>query len=112
MDGRADIYSLAKITYYMLTGKNPHQGRSPRELFQQLLNGKAVPLSEAREAANFPAALETAVMKALARQPADRQPTVTAFADELEAAVAQSKDAKSRGWLGTLKNIVGKRDSE
>jgi len=51
-------------------------------------------------------------MKALARQPADRQPTVTAFADELEAAVAQSKDAKSRGWLGTLKNIVGKRDSE
>ena len=32
--------------------------------------------------------------------------------DELEAAVAQSKDAKSRGWLGTLKNIVGKRDSE
>ena len=52
------------------------------------------------------------VMKALARQPADRQPTVTAFADELEAAVAQSKDAKSRGWLGTLKNIVGKRDSE
>ena len=112
VDGRADIYSLAKITYYMLTGKNPHQGRSPRELFQQLLNGKAVPLSEAREAANFPAALETAVMKALARQPADRQPTVTAFADELEAAVAQSKDAKSRGWLGTLKNIVGKRDSE
>jgi len=112
VDGRADIYSLAKITYYMLTGKNPHQGRSPRELFQQLLNGKAVPLSEAREAANFPAALETAVMKALARQPADRQPTVTAFADELEAAVAQSKDAKSHGWLGTLKNIVGKRDSE
>src|SRR5881396_2585369 len=112
VDGRADIYSLAKITYYMLTGKNPHQGRSPRELFQQPLNGKAVPLSEAREAANFPAALETAVMKALARQPADRQPTVTAFADELEAAVAQSKDAKSHGWLGTLKNIVGKRDSE
>src|SRR5438034_3130943 len=112
VDGRADIYSLAKITYYMLKGKNPHQGRSPRELFQQLLNGKAVPLSEAREAAKFPAALETAVMNALARQPADRQPTVTAFADELEAAVAQSKDAKSHGWLGTLKNIVGKRDSE
>ena len=112
VDGRADIYSLAKITYYMLTGKNPHEGRSPRELFQQLLNGKAVPLSEAREGAKFPPALETAVMKGLARQPADRQPTVTAFADELEAALTHSKDAKSRGWLGTLKNIVGKRDSE
>jgi len=112
VDGRADIYSLAKITYYMLTGKNPHEGRSPRELFQQLLNGKAMPLSEAREGAKFPPALEAAVMKGLARQPADRQPTVTAFADELEAALTNSKDAKSRGWLGTLKNIVGKRDSE
>jgi eukaryotic-like serine/threonine-protein kinase len=112
VDGRADIYSLAKITYYMLTGKNPHEGRSPRELFQQLLSGKAVPLSEARAAAKFSPALETAVMKGLARQPGDRQPTVTAFADELEAAVTHSKDAKSRGWLGTLKNIVGKRDGE
>src|SRR5258706_395841 len=33
VDGRADIYSLAKITYYMLTGRHPHDGRSPRELF-------------------------------------------------------------------------------
>jgi serine/threonine protein kinase len=112
VDGRADIYSLAKITYYMLTGKNPHQGRSPRELFQQLLSGRAMPLSEARAAVKFPPALQTAVMRGLARQPADRQPTVTAFADELEAALTDSKDAKSRGWLGALKNIVGKRDSE
>jgi serine/threonine-protein kinase len=112
VDGRADIYSLAKITYSMLTGRNPHEGRSPRELFQQLLNGKAMPLSEARADAKFPPALEAAVMKGLARQPADRQPTVTVFADELEAALTQSNDAKPRGWLGTLKNIVGKRDSE
>src|SRR6266536_1697734 len=32
VDGRADIYSLAKITYYMLTGRHPHDGRSPREI--------------------------------------------------------------------------------
>jgi hypothetical protein len=38
---------------------------------------------------------------------------VTEFADELEAALAQSKDEpKSRGWLGALKNIVNKRSSE
>src|SRR5574341_365205 len=45
VDGRADIYSLAKIAYYMLSGRHPHDGRSPRELFQQLLSGKATPLS-------------------------------------------------------------------
>src|SRR5213594_3063796 len=90
VDGRADIYSLAKITYYMLTGRHPHDGRSPRELFQQLLSGKAKPLSEASDR-TFPPALEAAVMKGLARQPGDRQPTVSAFADDLEAALAQTK---------------------
>ena len=112
VDGRADIYSLAKITYYMLAGKNPHDGRSPRELFQQLLSGKATPLSGARPDRKFAPALEAAVMKGLSRQPADRQPTVTAFADELEAGLAHNPDAKSRGWLGTLKNIVRKGNSE
>ena len=112
VDGRADIYSLAKITYNMLTGKNPHDGRSPRELFQQLLSGKATPLSEARDDLKFSRALEAAVMKGLSRYPGDRQPTVSAFANELEAALTQNQSPKSRGILGTLKNIVGKRSSE
>ena len=112
VDGRADIYSLAKITYYMLTGRHPHDGRSPRELFQQLLSGKPKPLSQAGER-RFPAALEAAVMKGLARDPEDRQPTVTEFADELEAGLTETKgEGKSRGIFGTLKNIVNKRQRE
>src|SRR5947208_9052785 len=112
VDGRADIYSLAKIAYYMLTGRHPHDGRSPRELFQQLLSGKPKPLSEASDR-KFPPALEAAVMKGLARQPGDRQATVLAFAEDLEAALAGAKHGpKSRGLLGALKNIVGKRNSE
>jgi len=112
VDGRADIYSLAKITYYMLTGRHPHDGRSPRELFQQLLSGKPTPLSDVSDQ-KFSPALEAAVMKGLARHPGDRQPTVSAFADDLETALAKTKDgAKSGGLLGALKNIVGKRRSE
>ncbi len=112
VDGRADIYSLAKITYYMLSGRHPHDGRSPRELFQQLLSGKATPLSEVTSR-KFPPGLEAAVMKGLSRNPGDRQPTMSAFAADLEAAVARTKDAgKSGGLLGALKNIVGKRNSE
>jgi len=103
VDGRADIYSLAKIAYYMLTGRHPHDGRSPRELFQQLLSGKPTPLSQAGER-KFPAGLEAAVMKGLARNPEDRQPTVTAFADDLEAGLTPTKDkGKSRGIFGALK---------
>ena len=52
-------------------------------------------------------------MKGLARHPGDRQPTVRAFADELEAAVVKAADgSKSGGLFGKLKNIVGKRKSE
>src|SRR3989454_8374471 len=110
VDGRADIYSLAKITYYMFTGRHPHEGRSPRELFQQLLSVKPKPLSEARKDFKFPPALEAAVMKGLSRNPTDRQPTDTAFADDLEAGPADRKSApRQRGLLRALKNIVGKR---
>ena len=110
VDGRADIYSLAKITYYMLTGRHPHDGRSPRELFQQLLSQPPKPLSDATKGLTFPPALEAAVMKGLSRNPGDRQPTVTAFAEDLEAGLADGKGARRpRGLLGALKNIVGKR---
>jgi len=112
VDGRADIYSLAKITFYMLTGRHPHDGRSPRELFQQLLSGKPTPLSEASDR-KFPPALEAAVMKGLSRHPDDRQATVTEFAEDLEAGLVQTKEVgKSRGLFGALKNIVNKRQSE
>src|SRR5580765_429481 len=98
VDGRADIYSLAKIAYYMLTGRHPHDGRSPRELFQQLLSGKPTPLSEVSDR-KFPPALEAAVMKGLARHPNDRQPTVSAFASDLQAALAKTKDGAKAGGL-------------
>src|SRR5204863_35569 len=111
VDGRADIYSLAKITYYMLTGRHPHDGRSPRELFQQLLNGKPTPLSQASDR-KFPAPLEAAVMKGLARHPDGRQPTVTAFAEDLESALAQTKDAaKPRGTSQRIEGCFASGDS-
>src|SRR5258708_2971245 len=56
VDGRADIYSLATITYYSLTGRHPYAGRTPRELFQQLLTEPPLPLNRALPGRTFPAA--------------------------------------------------------
>jgi serine/threonine-protein kinase len=114
VDGRADIYSLATIAYYLLTGRHPFVARSPRELFQQLLSQPPTPLSEAGKARGltFPPGLEAAVMKGLARNPADRQPTVVAFAAELEAGLAAGgtpRPGGGGGLLGALRNFVGKR---
>jgi serine/threonine-protein kinase len=113
VDGRADIYSLATITYYMLTGRHPHSGRTPRELFQQLLSQPPTPLSDGLKGKKFAPGLDSAVIKGLSRPPGDRQPTVGAFADELEAGLTTTKGTpRSGGFLNALKNIVGKRNSE
>jgi serine/threonine-protein kinase len=111
VDGRADIYSLATIVYWLLTGRYPHTGRSPRELFQQLLSAPPVPLNQAAPGLRFPAALEAAVMRGLERDPARRQPTVTAFADEVSAGLEGAAPPKP-GLLAALRRAVQRRGRE
>jgi serine/threonine-protein kinase len=83
----ADLYSLGTIAYYLLTGVHPYTGRSPRELFQQLLTQDPTPLNDAVAGLKFAPQLERVVMKALSRAPRDRQASVEIFADEFEAAL-------------------------
>jgi serine/threonine-protein kinase len=111
VDGRADIYSLATIVYWLLTGRYPHTGRSPRELFQQLLSAPPVPLNQAAPGLRFPAALEAAVMRGLERDPARRQPTVTAFADEVSAGLEGAAPPQP-GLLAALRRAVQRRGRE
>jgi len=110
VDGRADIYSLATIAYYMLTGHHPYTGRNPRELFQQLLREAPIRLNEAEKGLRFPGLLEAAVMRGLSRDPAERQPTTTAFAEEVVTGCSATEGGGG-GFLGVLKNLVGKRKS-
>lgn len=107
VDARADIYSLATIAYYMLSGRHPFSGRNPRELFQQLLREPPLPLNEALPGRRFPAALEAAVMRGLSRDPGQRQPSVTTFADEFAGAAAGTTEAQGSGLLGTLRRFMG-----
>ncbi len=111
VDGRADIYSLATIVYWLLTGRYPHPGRSPRELFQQLLSAAPVPLNQAVPGLRFPAALEAALMRGLERDPAHRQPTVTAFAAAVGAGLEATAPSKP-GLLAALRRAVQRRGRE
>jgi len=110
VDGRADIYSLATIAYYLLTGRHPYTGKSPRELFQQLLTQAPEPLNQAVPGKRFAPGVESAIMRGLSRDPASRQPTVEALAAELEQGLAGTPaPPPSKGFLGALKNIVGRK---
>jgi len=104
----ADIYSLATITYYLLTARHPYRGKSPRELFQQLLTEPPIPLNQAVEDLTFAPEVEAAVMTGLARDPNNRPPTARAFGEGVSAAVAAAaKTPETKGILGALKGIVG-----
>ena len=118
----ADQYSLATIAYYLLSGCLPYTGKSPRELFSQLLTQPPVSLNRARANLVFPATVETVVMKALSKAPADRYPSVMAFADAFHeaaqstgtpaaapAAVASGDPAKDKGGLfDKMKGLFGR----
>jgi serine/threonine-protein kinase len=109
VDHRADIYSLATITYYLLTGNHPYTGRNPRELFQQLLRDAPVPLSQAANGARFSPEFEAAVMRGLERDPARRPQSTLAFVDALDATLSGAAKAEG-GWLGAIRQMVRRRE--
>jgi serine/threonine-protein kinase len=121
VDEAADIYSLATITYYLLTGRHPYVGNSPRELFQRLLTAPPTPLSEAANGLRFSEAVEAVVMRGLEREPARRQASVRSFGDDFQTAVrsgdtvvvATDEAPRDGGLLATVKNwLRGKRTQE
>src|SRR5690242_6843452 len=111
VDGRADTYSLATITYFLLTGRHPFSGKSPRELFQQLLTQHPTPLNAAIPGMRFPAALERAVMQGLARDPAARQQDVRQFARDVEAGAAGTVEPPpARGFFSAIRDAMRRKD--
>src|SRR3954470_2134757 len=98
---QADVYSLATITYYLLTGALPFAGKSPRELFQQLLTQPPVSLNETPKGLRFPAAVEAVVMRGLERDLSKRCKTVDEFARAFCTAV-RDEAPRQQGFLTSL----------
>jgi eukaryotic-like serine/threonine-protein kinase len=92
---------LATITYFLLTQCLPFTGKSPRELFQQLLTQSPVPLNQAEKGLRFSTAIETAVMHGLDRDLSKRAKTVDEFARTFCTAV-RSEPGKRSGFLSGL----------
>ena len=87
LDCRSDIYSLALVTFAMLTGELPFVGESPHEAALMRLRDRPRTLAEAKGDVPWPPALQEVLDRALARAPADRYSTAPEFARALVEAI-------------------------
>jgi eukaryotic-like serine/threonine-protein kinase len=100
LDPRTDVYSLALMTFEMLTGKLPFEGRTQQEMMINRLRAEPIPLRKSRPDLNFPAAVERVLLKGMERNVEDRFQTAPEFAAALAAAAAEA-DADT-GVIGRL----------
>ncbi len=94
IDARTDVYAVGAMAFELVTGRLPFQGRSVPQLL----------LAHLREAPPRPSALapvhpalEQVILRALAKDPAARFPTMEAFAAALQAAPFAEEPATTNG---------------
>jgi serine/threonine-protein kinase len=80
-DERCDVYAVGAILYEMLTGVAPYDGENFMEILTKKATVEPVPVRELRS--EIPEAVEELLLQAMARDPANRPPSMEAFEYEL-----------------------------
>jgi eukaryotic-like serine/threonine-protein kinase len=91
VSAQSDIYSVGIILYEMLTGRLPFDGSSAVTIALKQVSEQPVPPSQLNPAIS--PGLEAAVMRALAKDPAQRYPDADAFIAALHGEDAPPTDA-------------------
>jgi len=113
VDGRADIYALGCVAYWLLTGQPVFKGTTPVATI--LSHVREVPVApSSRMETPVPAALDALILDCLAKDPAARPQTTDEVVARLDAiAVVPWTHADARRWwalhgpLGSLSAVVG-----
>jgi serine/threonine protein kinase len=80
IDGRSDIFGLGCVIYEMLAGEPPFKGPNPQATLMRRFMGPPRPL---RPVVQVSEQVERAIVRALAKDPAERYATATEFAEAL-----------------------------
>jgi tetratricopeptide (TPR) repeat protein/tRNA A-37 threonylcarbamoyl transferase component Bud32 len=85
IDHRADIYALGAMGYELFTGRPPFVGNSPQQVLAMHVTEPAQPVTQFRP--TLPPVLGDAIMRCLAKRPADRWQTAGELLGRIEGAV-------------------------
>ncbi|AMV31023.1 Serine/threonine-protein kinase PrkC [Pirellula sp. SH-Sr6A] len=82
VDGRADIYSLGAVMFYLLTGRTPFEGRSPIEIIVAHQSRELPDLRQLNPA--IPEEVNDVVHRCMAKVPSQRYPSMNELLLALE----------------------------
>jgi serine/threonine-protein kinase len=101
VDGRADIYAIGCVAYWLLTGSQVFEADTPMATLLKHVHEPPGPPSR-RTDNPIPPALDAVVLSCLAKDPEARPPTAEALSARLAEAVAGLADgwtaARARDW--------------
>jgi len=104
----ADRYALGVVAYQMLTGRVPFPGNTPATLYAH--EHKPVPPPRSL-CSGLSEAVEAALLQMLAKAPAERFPSASAFVAQLrEALLAEQQAARLAPLYGQLQAAAARRE--
>jgi serine/threonine protein kinase len=93
LDARSDLYSLGVILYQMLTGRPPFTDDDAIVVMARHIKTMPRAMSEVAPDAHVPAEIESAVMRTLSKDPANRPEWADAMSAELGRALESSRES-------------------
>jgi serine/threonine-protein kinase len=83
LDARSDIYSLAVMSYELLTGKLPFEADTPWQWATQHMTAQPIPFEVSAPAKNIPDTMRKAILRGLSKDRDQRPSTAREFFAEL-----------------------------